>query len=84
LQFSEDGSSLVAAGDAGRIRVWEISSSSQQQAITAHTKEVTGLSLIGKNLVTASLDGTTKIWKPLAATQDHEIEGTVDESDSGL
>lgn len=82
LQFSDDGLSLVASGEAGGIRVWDISSLSQQQSLTAHAKAVTGLSLVENNLVTVSLDGTTKIWKSLAATHGRGNDGGVDEGDS--
>lgn len=79
MQFSDDGSSLIVSGDGGGIRVWDVSNLSQRQALTVHTKAVTGLSLVGNNLVTVSLDGTTKIWKPLAVT--HDREGTADVPD---
>lgn len=79
LQFSDDGLSFVAAGDSGGIRVWEISSLSQRQALTGHTKSVTGLSLMGNHLITVSLDGTTKLWKPLSETHARVSNRSVDE-----
>ena len=54
-----------SAHHAGRVCYWELVDAKMVQEFTAHTRAVCSLSMhpLGTTLVTASNDGTIKVWK---------------------
>lgn len=63
--FSTDGTKLLGIGDDWTVRLWDLTTGKQIQALSGHkaTIEQAHFSRDGKQVVTASWDRTARIWE---------------------
>lgn len=64
VAFAPDGRAVLAAGDDGKLWLWDARTFKLRHAFTGHAAKVNALSLSadGKRAVTASWDGTARLW----------------------
>ena len=81
VAFSPDGSRVASAGSGGgenqregTAKIWDAGSGRELMTLTGHLHGVTGVSFSpdGRRIVTASYDGTAKIWDALDWTKSPE------------
>jgi WD40 repeat protein len=78
LALSPDGDTLVTVGDT-EVKVWDVAQGTQTHVLAGHRANVwtARFSLRGDRIVTASADGTARIWSR-AGTQLAELGGHSD------
>jgi WD40 repeat protein len=64
LAFMPDGKSVVAAGDAGRVRVFDANTGKQLRELTGFTKIVNAVAVSsdGKTIAAAGVDNEVRFW----------------------
>ena len=64
IAWSPHGRSLVVAGDAAPVEVWDVQTGSVSSTYTGHTDIVTSVSWspCGRYIASSSRDGTVHIW----------------------
>lgn len=78
IVMSPDLTRIAASTEAGQFRLWNVATPDENvQQINAHEGRITQLlfSKDGKMLVSASIDGTIKIWDPSTAKLIKALEG---------
>src|SRR5439155_20634926 len=67
VAFSPDGTRIVSGGwaDGGIVRGWDAESGKELRRYEGHTAPVTSVAFFpdGKRIVSASCDGTARIWR---------------------
>jgi hypothetical protein len=65
LALAADGSSLYTGGADGAVLAWALplSALTTPHAFVGHTAAVLALALLGRRLVSASRDGTVRVWR---------------------
>ena len=66
VRFLPDGQSLVSADDQGIVQLWDVPSRQRRQQVPVmHDSKIWSMDLSsdGKRIVTASADGTAKVWR---------------------
>src|SRR5262249_44154269 len=64
LAFSPDGQFLFSGSWDHTIRSWDAQTGDARQPFVAHTNTVQGLSFLSGKLLSASQDGTFRVWIP--------------------
>lgn len=80
MDFSVNGFRLATGSDDHTIRIWDLRTRREAYQVPAHSKLISSVRFAphsGEFLVSASFDGTVKVWsgrdyKPLASIAGHE------------
>jgi len=62
--FTNDGTLMVATGNEGAVRVWDVETMTPYHTFTGHTDGVPGCAITadGKHVITSSRDKTVRLW----------------------
>jgi WD40 repeat protein len=68
--FSPDGKRLIAGHQDGTVRIWDLKTGLETLVLRRHSNIVTSVAVSSNGrLVTASLDGTARLWYPPTTEQ---------------
>ncbi len=62
VAFSSDGAQVVAGGNDDVAIIWDVLSGGQLLTLDGHTGDVTSVDFVNNRVLTASQDGTARIW----------------------
>jgi WD40 repeat protein len=67
VAFSRDRRWAATGGEDRTIRIWDLTTASEQRVLTGHTDRVTSLAFSpdGQRLASTSADGTVRLWDPV-------------------
>ena len=76
IAFSPDGTQLAASSQRGQVRIVDVQTGVMLREFNAHALEINDLLWRStRELLTASDDGTIRVWNPLTLTRVTEIPG---------
>jgi WD40 repeat protein/tetratricopeptide (TPR) repeat protein len=85
LRWSPDSRTLITAGRANAILLWDVDTGQQREISAAHGEEVTALDWSADSalLCSGGSDGVLKVWDRETATRQQTLRGHWDEDDPG-
>jgi len=64
VAFAPDGKSVIAAGVDPVVRQWDLKTRTEQKQWMGHSDSINALAYVKDFIISASADGTSKVWDP--------------------
>ncbi|MCC2668053.1 MAG: High-affnity carbon uptake protein Hat/HatR, partial [Armatimonadetes bacterium] len=75
--FSPDGNLVVTAGADGTLQLWPAGGFGAPRVLRGHTGAITAVAFLPRRVVSASLDGTVRLWDLLTGRECLSIDAEV-------